>query len=371
MHREAVSGRGSRFLWILSLGAVVFAIGAVSAVVELRSHDFIAIYAAASLVLAGTGAAILDPQTVLAAEHAADPTRTVLLPWIHPPIVGLLVAPLAALPFTVASVVMTAINTVCLTFAAHRLGVLVAASQRVRLFALALFAPPATIALTQGQTSPWVLCLLTLSLTLSPFWRGFALGLTLIRPQTVALFALAALTGWRGALGLVSGIGVVGLGSLLVVGFDGLIEYGRAVVDAGTWSVSGAQGLHAAISWVGPAIAAGIPAAGLIATGFCLAIGAVTVARSHDRDRIVAASSWAALGSPHVLLHDGLLNYPAVAARAWSTWRLVFIVGSGYAAALIHQGGIPVAPLWLLVVARMRTADPEPMADRPAQPAGL
>jgi hypothetical protein len=59
----------------------------------------------------------------------------------------------------------------------------------------------------------------------------------------------------------------------------------------------------------------------------------------------------AALGSPHVLLHDGILSYPAVAARSWSTTRLAVIVGTGYAAALLHQAVIPVAPLWLLGVA--------------------
>jgi hypothetical protein len=81
----------------------------------------------------------------------------------------------------------------------------------------------------------------------------------------------------------------------------------------------------------------------------------VVVLRSRDEARIVAASSWAALGSPHVLLHDGVLSYPAVAARSWSTVRLAVIVGTGYAAALVHQAGIPVAPLWLLGVARMRS----------------
>jgi len=358
MNRAAVSEPVSRLPWILTLGAVLFVIGSVSAVIELRSHDFIALYAAASLVLAGNGAAILDPQAVLAAEHAAEPTRTVLLPWIHPPFVALLVAPLAGLPIVAASVVMTAISCMCLVFAAYRLGVLAAASQRVRLFALALFAPPATIALTQGQTSPWVLALLALSVGASPFWRGLVLGLTLVRPQTFALFAVAALTGWRATVGVVSGAAIVGLGSLLVVGPDGMVRYGNSLVDAGTWSVSGAQGVRAAVSWVGPAIALGLPAVGLAATGVSLAIGAIVVVRSRGPARIVAASAWAMLGSPHVLLHDVVLSYPAVAARCWSTRRLVLIAGGGYAAAILHQAGIPVAPFWLLGVARLRTHEP-------------
>jgi hypothetical protein len=83
---------------------------------------------------------------------------------------------------------------------------------------------------------------------------------------------------------------------------------------------------------------------------------------------VIAASSWAALGSPHVLLHDGLLSYPAVAARTWSTPRLVVVAGSGYLAALIHQAGIPVAPLWLLGIARLRGTGSPPAAGRPGDP---
>jgi hypothetical protein len=360
MVRLAAGNARARLTWVVTLGVIVFAIGGVSALVELRSHDFIAIYAAASLVFAGHGGAIVDPGAVLAAERAAEPTRTVLLPWVQPPVVALVLAPLAALPFAAASVVMTAISTACLTWSVHRLGILADATQRARLFALALFAPPATIALTQGQTSPFVLALIALSIAASPFWRGVALGLTLIRPQTFALFALAGLGERRGALGLASGAGVVVLGSVLVVGVDGMLAYGAALLDAGGWSVTGEEGLRAAISWVGPAIALGTPAFGLVATAASLAIGAIIVLRSHDRERIVAASSWAALGSPHVLLHDGLLSYPGVAARSWSTVRLAIIVGTGYLAALLHQAGLPVAPLWLLGVAWMRAARREP-----------
>lgn len=345
----------ARLGWIAALGGILFAIGCVSALVELRSHDFTAIYAAASLVLAGHGGAIVDPAAVLAAERAAEPTRTVLLPWVQPPVVALMLAPLAVIPFAAASVVMTAINTVCLTWSVHRLGILAVPTQRARLLVLGLFAPPATIALTQGQTSPFVLALVALSISASPFWRGVALGLTLIRPQTFPLLALAALSGRRGALGLAAGAGSVVLGSALVVGVDGMLAYGAALADAGGWSVTGAQGVRTAISWVGPAIALGVPALGLVATAASLAVGAIVVLRSTDRARIVAASSWGALGSPHVLLHDGLLSYPAVAARSWSTVRLTIIIGSGYVAALLHQAGIPVVPLWLLGVARMRS----------------
>ena len=356
MARPAAPGRP--VVWIAALGLILFAIGAVSTVVELRSHDFTAIYAAASMVLAGHGAAVVDPAAVLAAEHAAEPSRSVLLPWVQPPVVALVLAPLALFPFGAAAVAMAAIGTACVVWSVHRLGILAVPAQRARLFALALFAPPATIALTQGQTSPFVLALVAFSISASPFSRGVALGLTLIRPQTFPLLALAALTGTRGALGLATGAGTVLLGSALVVGTDGMRTYAAALIDAGGWSVTGEEGVHAAISWVGPAIALGLPGLGLVLSAGSLLIGAIVVLRSAGRERIVAASSWAALGSPHVLLHDGLLSYPAVAARSWSTVRLAIIVGTGYLAALLHQVGVPVAPLWLLWLARVRAAPP-------------
>jgi hypothetical protein len=82
------------------------------------------------------------------------------------------------------------------------------------------------------------------------------------------------------------------------------------------------------------------------------AIGAIAVfARSHMfSTRTIDASLWSILAAPHALLHDGVMAYPAVARAATTTGAAVVWVGSGIAVALIQQAGIPLAPIWLLVV---------------------
>jgi hypothetical protein len=334
----------------LGLVAVLaaLAIGAVSAVIDVRSHDFVALYAAARLVLDGRGPAVLDPAAVLAAEHAAEPTRDVLLPFVHPPVVALALAPLAATGIVPAVIAMTALNVGCLAWSLTRLGRLAAAGQHTRLFALALFAPPALIALTQGQTSPAVLALVASAAGARPLGRGLALGLTLIRPQTFPLLALAALTDRTAALGLAAGAAIVVGGSAIVVGPDGLASYIATLVSATGWSTTGEQGVRTAIGWAGPALALGIGTAGLVASAVCALAGAVIVRRRRDTDAIARASLWSLLASPHVLLHDGLLAYPAVASASTTTRRALALALSGYAVALIHQAGLPIAPFWLL-----------------------
>jgi hypothetical protein len=71
-----------------------------------------------------------------------------------------------------------------------------------------------------------------------------------------------------------------------------MLAYAIALLDSGSWSVTGEQGLRAAIIWVGPAIVLGAPALGLVATAGSFAIGAIVVMRSAGPARIVGASSW-------------------------------------------------------------------------------
>ena len=129
-------------------------------------------------------------------------------------------------------IAMTALNVGCLAWSLTSLGRLAAAGQHTRLFALALFAPPALIALTQGQTSPTVLALVASAVGARPLGRGIALGLTLIRPQTFPLLALAALTNRTAALGLAAGAAIVVGGSALVVGPDRLVSYMATLLSA-------------------------------------------------------------------------------------------------------------------------------------------
>lgn len=328
---------------------IAFAVGTVSGAIDLQAHDFVAIYAAARLVALGRGAEILDPNAILAMEHAAQPARDLLLPWVHPPAVALLLAPLGALPIVPAFAVMTAVGTAALAVAAYRLAPLADPAQRHRLYPFALLAPPSTIALTQGQTTPIVLLLVASAIGARPFVAGLLLGLTAIRPQTLPLFGIAAI-GDRGRLaGFATGVSLIAFLSLLVVGPEGALRYASQLLTAGSWAATGEYGVATAIGWIGPALALGLPLLGLVLAALSLVIGAVLVLRGPLR--IEQAAVWSLLASPHTLLHDGVLAYPAIAACARSTRQTVVLTGVGVIAALLHQWGAPVAPLYLAGVA--------------------
>ena len=344
-----------RLTLAIAVALIAFAVGLISGAVDLQAHDFVAIYAAARLVALGRGAEILDPAAILAMEHAAQPARDVLLPWVHPPAVALLLAPLGALPILPAFAAMTALGTAALAIAAFRLAPLTDPAQRHRLYPFALLAPPSTIALTQGQTTPIVLLLVASAIGARPFLAGLLLGLTAIRPQTLPLFGIAAL-GDRARLGgFATGVSLIAVLSLLVVGPDGAVKYASQLLTAGSWATTGAYGVGTAIGWIGPALALGLPLVGIALAALSLIVGAVLVLRGPRR--IEQAAVWSLLASPHTLLHDGVLAYPAVAACARSTRRTVVLAGVGVAAALLHQWGAPVAPLYLAGVAVFMSAE--------------
>lgn len=343
-----------RLTLAICVALIAFAVGTISGATTLQAHDFVAIYAAARLVALGRGAEILDPAAILQVEHAALPARDVLLPWVHPPAVALLLAPLGALPIIPAFVLMTVVSTAALAVAAFRLAPLTDPGQRHRLYPFALLAPPSTIALTQGQTTPVVLLLVASAIGARPFLAGLLLGLTAIRPQTLPLFGIAAIGDRARLAGFATGVSLVALASLLVVGPDGALKYASQLLTAGLWATTGEYGVSTAIGWIGPALAFGLPLIGLALAALSLIVGAVLVLRGPLH--IEQAAVWSLLASPHTLLHDGVLAYPAIAACARSTRRTVVLAGVGVVAALLHQWGAPVAPLYLAGVAAFMSA---------------
>lgn len=344
-----------RLTLAVAVALIAFAVGAVSGAVDLQAHDFVAIYAAARLVALGRGAEILDPAAILEMENAALPARDLLLPWVHPPAVALLLAPLGALPILPAFALMTAVGTAALAIAAYRLAALAEPAQRHRLYPFALLAPPSTIALTQGQTTPLVLLLVASAIGARPFVTGLLLGLTAIRPQTLPLFGVAAIGDRARLAGFATGVALIAFLSLLVVGPEGAVRYANQLLAAGSWAATGEYGVGTAIGWIGPALALGLPLIGLALAALSLVIGAVLVLRGPLR--IEQAAVWSLLASPHTLLHDGVLAYPAIAACARSTRRTVVLAGVGVIAALLHQWGAPVAPLYLAGVALFMSAE--------------
>jgi len=88
---------------------------------------------------------------------------------------------------------------------------------------------------------------------------------------------------------------------------------------------------------------------GLALAALSLVTGAALVLRGPLR--IEQAAIWSLLASPHTLLHDGVLAYPAIAACARSTRRTLLLVGGGIVAALLHQWRAPVGPFYVAAVA--------------------
>lgn len=343
---------GSPVLRALALGAaVLFAAGiAQVAVDEPARMDFVAQYAAAHLVLSGHGAAILDPEAILAAERAAAPSRVTLLPFVQVPAVALLLAPIAVLSFDDAFRLMALVD-------AGIIGLSLALLRPRGLdrwtAALLLVAPPSALAVAQGQISPLVLLLVALALRSGPRVGGVALGLSLIRPQTAPLIVLGAVLDPARRWWAVAGSLIVVAVSGLVVGPDGVARYMGGLAEAFGWSVTGERGLAASIGWTGVALMVGAGWPGLGLSILSLVVGAVVVARTDASRRPGVAALWSLLASPHALLHDAVLAYPAVVALAsrraawdaasviaWSVHVLVAPVGVlwSFALAIVHRG---------------------------------
>jgi hypothetical protein len=282
-------------------------------------------------------------------EHEAIPQRTIFLNNPNPPALALLMAPLGALPIVTAYAIWTALGAAALAAAAFLLGRLADARQRMRLLPFAILAPPSLIALAEGQTTPFVLLAVAASFRAPPVWSGALLGLTAFRPQFLPLFALVALTERRRALGLLMTTAAVALVSLLTVGLDGMARYPDLLTRIATELRPGELGLAALVRRVigGEEI---LLNAALAVVLYVIGAAAVFLRSRMFTTRAVDASTWSILAAPHALLHDGVMAYPAVAQAATTTRTTVLWVGSGMIAALIQQGGIPVAPIWLLAI---------------------
>lgn len=334
--------RAAAFGISLSFAVAVAAL----AMAQPAAMDFIAHYAAASLVLAGQGPAILDPVAVAAAEHAAAPEREQLLPFVRPPAFALLMAPLAMLPFTTAFLVTAMIDAVIVVAS---IALLLPRGEGARgVAAVLLVAPPSAIAVAHAQMSPLALLLVALAIRLGPRGSGIALGLSLLRPQTAPLLLLAGILDRERRWWTIAGALLVVVASAAVVGVDGLVRYAGRLSEGSNWLLTGEFGLRTSIGWTGLALWLGAGPLGVVASMLSLVVGTVVVARRAAPERPLVAALWSFLANPPVLIHDALLAYPALLAA--SSRRRPWDVGS-VVAWLGHVLVAPVGVLWSLVLA--------------------
>jgi hypothetical protein len=312
-------------------------------------YDFIALYAAARLVATGHAASVTDADALLAMEHATLPERVILLNDPNPPALALLMAPLGALPLPVAYGAWSALGVLALVVAAFLLGRLADPAQRARLFPFAILAPPSLIALGQGQTTPFVLLAAAAALRAPPIVSGALLGLVAFRPQLLPLFALVALTERRRAIGLVASVAAITAASVVTVGIEGVARYPALLTRAATELRPGELGLVALVRRVvgGQDLTLTVV---LGVTAFVVAAAAVLLRSRTTHARMVDVATWSILAVPHALLHDGVMAYPALARAAMTTRATALWVGSGIAAALVQEAGIPVAAFWVVAL---------------------
>jgi hypothetical protein len=340
---------GWRALAVFVVCAAAWAIGWVTQRSAPAAFDFIAIYSSARLVATGNAGAVTDREAIFAVERATLPERTIFANNANPPALSLVLAPIGALPYDAAYAAMLTLSVAALAAAAFLLAPLAAADQRLRLFPFALLAPPSTIALAQGQTTPFMLLIVAASLRAPPRVSGALLGLLALRPQLLPLFALVALADQQRRLPFLIVGTAVSLVSVLMVGPDGLVRYLDLLAPQAAELRPGELGLAALVRRAG--IGASDPALANIAlSAVAFLVAAVVILRTHAERRMDAAAPATLLSTPHALLHDAVLAYPAVAARALTTRTTITWVGTGLVAVLVQEAGLPVAPLWLLAL---------------------
>ncbi|HEX4744437.1 MAG TPA: glycosyltransferase 87 family protein [Candidatus Limnocylindria bacterium] len=307
------------------------------------AFDFVALYAGARLVATGQGHLVTDGDALLAMERAAQPDRTVLLNNPNVPALSGVLAPLGALPYDAAFVVMLTISTAALAAAAVLLGPLARADQRGRLLIFALLAPPSLIALLQGQTTALVLLGVAASLRTTGLVSGLLLGAVAFRPQLLPLLALAVLRDRSKALGLLLACAGVALLSLLVAGPEGLARYPARLAD-----VAAEVGRNE-ISVPALARRLGVDAWTALGVAAVLTAAALPVVM-RARSAVPAGAVAALLAAPHALLHDVVFAYPAAALSAVSS-RLAWSWGLAATAGTIAQLlGVPALQVALAVL---------------------
>lgn len=219
-------------------------------------HDFLAFWAAGSLVFRGVATSIYDPAAITAVQRSVVPFpvgANGYMPFINPPFVAVAMAPLAALPEPIARAAWTVANAALALGAATWIARALRGWERIAGIITIALGFVAYHALAEGQ---WSVVMLVASLVAVAAARrgswavaGLALSFLLIKPQLFLLAMLLLAVGgrWRAiAWALAGGVGLV-LVSLPVTGPALYVEYVRYLVAvvASHFSGAGAVGANA------------------------------------------------------------------------------------------------------------------------------
>jgi hypothetical protein len=226
--------------WVLVAALVILYTGWIGYVVSRdKPLDFYVYYLAAGAFLRGENAyEISDPawDDLAAAMGVTNYTR----PYRYPPLTAELAVPLTFLPPPVAAALWLALSAVAAVAAAWWLALALDTPYRwaLALGGLLCFVPPLTT-LHAGQVNLLLLASLALALWAfarqKPAWLGVALALgTGLKVIPLALIGYLLWRGqWRALLAAVLAVTLLTLIAGPLVGWDGLVSYGRKAVLLG------------------------------------------------------------------------------------------------------------------------------------------
>ncbi|ANC44330.1 glycosyltransferase family 87 protein [Pandoraea pnomenusa] len=161
--------------------------------------DFLPFWGASHFVLQGHALDAYNIDVMFRAQLAAEPWASQMggvMPWLYPPVMMLLLAPVALLPFTYAYAVYAAVG-----FALYYAALRRTAPWRDARLAIVGF-PGVLLVIVAGQIALYTTALAGFSLALlrkRPVWAGVLAGLLFVKPHIAILFPLAFLCAraWR------------------------------------------------------------------------------------------------------------------------------------------------------------------------------
>lgn len=290
--------------WIL-LGSIL--------VPGARFHDFLNLYAGASLARDGVFASMHSPEVQLQREREYAPELPEVVPFVRPPFYALLLAPLAWVPFGPAFWAWIAVQSAVL------IGAWIWAFRRWGADALifgSMYLPTA-LGIAHGQDCvliAWiVLGVYALARRERHFWSGAVLGLGLIKFHLLLLWPLALLIQkrWRMMAGACAAATVELLVSLALAGPAGMGRYFALLRMTDLRRLSPSPELM--INVRGLALNLGIDSAA-ITGALTFAVVVLTIAacwRAPLWRWVAAASAGSLLAVPHVYGYDaGLMLIP-------------------------------------------------------------
>ena len=220
--------------WVLaglaaSCAAVFYCAVGANIVGNAQRHDFLNLYTGATLARAGDFAHLHDPARQFEVERALVPDLPALVPFVRPPLYAGAIAWLASMPLARAFWVWVALQVVilmmCWAWAAQRFG-------PSGLIWSALFLPTA-YGIANGQDCAEMLALMIIAFELAEReWMvvsGFAIGLALFKFHLLLLFPVMMIVSrrWRMFAGYCSAAALMGMGSLLLSGRQGMLDYAK------------------------------------------------------------------------------------------------------------------------------------------------